>query len=56
LINQANTDPLTQLPNRRYFFENLQQLLTLQNRNSQALLIMDIDNFKAINDTYTQAT
>lgn len=46
----ANTDPLTQVPNRRHFNE----LATLALRNdapgSATLLIFDIDHFKHIND------
>ena len=50
----AMTDPLTQMANRRRFFdaldENFQQLVcSLQ---PISLLILDIDHFKAINDSY----
>ncbi|MFC4355584.1 EAL domain-containing protein [Chryseomicrobium palamuruense] len=48
------TDSLTDLPNRRYFTERL--LPTLQNakanQESLALLYMDIDHFKHINDRF----
>jgi len=52
LERQAYTDLLTQIPNRRYFFEYLRHLLVKQNGEDLAVFIMDLDNFKAINDTY----
>ena len=51
---QANTDYLTDLPNRRYFFEqanNSLKELSLKKVNG-ALAMIDIDHFKSINDTY----
>lgn len=49
---QAITDPLTGLFNRRYFFTVASQWFARARRNggSVSLLIMDVDNFKAIND------
>ncbi len=46
-------DPLTGLPNRRLLQDRLQQLLGTLQRNQQgaALLFIDVDNFKDINDT-----
>ncbi len=46
-------DPLTQLPNRRLLLERLQQALAANLRHPQggALLFVDMDNFKDINDT-----
>ena len=48
------TDPLTQVLNRRGFYDRIGTLQALAQRRSQvlALLIMDIDFFKKINDTY----
>jgi diguanylate cyclase (GGDEF)-like protein/PAS domain S-box-containing protein len=51
--NLAFYDPLTHLPNRRLLLERLQQTLSAdsQNRHKQALLFVDLDNFKTLNDT-----
>jgi len=48
------TDPLTGLPNRRSMFVHLTRELSRAERlNRQvALIVMDIDEFKGINDTY----
>lgn len=49
----AYFDSLTSLPNRRLFTEQLTLLLRLGNRERQnlALLFLDLDNFKRINDS-----
>lgn len=49
----ANYDPLTGLPNRRMFTELMEKALARALRNEQllALLILDLDDFKRINDT-----
>lgn len=51
---QANTDYLTKLPNRRYFFEQASNSLKHFNKQDEniSLAMIDIDHFKAINDTY----
>jgi c-di-GMP phosphodiesterase len=48
------TDPLTQLYNRRYFTDAASTLFTLSLRHKKALslIMIDIDNFKTINDTF----
>ncbi len=49
----ARTDPLTGLPNRRAFDERLAGELARLDRTEEvvALLILDLDHFKALNDT-----
>src|SRR5207248_2400660 len=48
------TDPLTGLPNRRSMFVHLSRELARAERlkTEVALIVMDVDGFKAINDTY----
>ena len=50
-------DPLTGLPNRALFMEHLGQLLALgaRQQHKQALVILDIDRFKNINDARSHA-
>jgi diguanylate cyclase (GGDEF)-like protein/PAS domain S-box-containing protein len=55
----ASTDPLTGLFNRRVFLEQLEQELAKVARlpnYSAVLLMLDLDFFKRINDTYGHAT
>lgn len=47
----AYHDSLTGLPNRRLFMERLEQLNTLKNKKPFAVLVLDCDHFKQINDT-----
>ncbi|QPK64542.1 EAL domain-containing protein [Methylomonas sp. LL1] len=51
--NQANIDPLTGLPNRRMFLDRLQRAINKSHRGHQklALMFLDLDHFKDINDT-----
>ena len=53
----ARVDPLTQLANRLAFSESLPQILARARRsgNALALMYLDIDHFKAINDTLGHA-
>jgi diguanylate cyclase (GGDEF)-like protein/PAS domain S-box-containing protein len=53
LSYQANHDPLTRLPNRTLFQERLSRALTRANRSQSmvALLFIDLDFFKQVNDT-----
>lgn len=53
LSHQAQHDALTGLPNRLLFQDRLQQALAMAQRNQQqvAVLYMDLDRFKHINDT-----
>jgi diguanylate cyclase (GGDEF)-like protein/PAS domain S-box-containing protein len=47
-------DPLTELPNRRLFIDRLQTEITLAVRHHQlgALMFIDLDDFKVLNDSY----
>ena len=51
------TDTLTQLFNRRYFFQRLSESFSDAQRHGQPLsiIICDLDHFKQINDTYGHA-
>jgi len=48
------TDELTGLPNRRAFVQRLDQELSRRQRTGQplAMVLLDIDNFKGVNDRY----
>ena len=50
----SNLDGLTQIPNRRCFDDRIQQEWRRLQREQQPLSVIlgDIDNFKAVNDTY----
>ncbi|MGH2787390.1 MAG: putative bifunctional diguanylate cyclase/phosphodiesterase [Actinomycetota bacterium] len=50
---QALRDPLTHLPNRTLFRDRLQQALLLASRSKAAvaILLLDLDHFKEVNDT-----
>ena len=50
----ANTDPMTGIYNRRYFFDVSEQILEVSKRDNMPMSIamLDIDKFKTINDTY----
>ena len=54
LQNQANRDPMTHLYNRRYFHEIAAKLFEISKREKHimSIVMIDIDNFKSINDTY----
>ncbi|MFA7555236.1 MAG: diguanylate cyclase [Spongiibacteraceae bacterium] len=52
--NAANTDYMTNLSNRRYFFEKGQVIHAnaIKNNTPLAIAIIDIDRFKVVNDDY----
>jgi predicted signal transduction protein with EAL and GGDEF domain/response regulator of citrate/malate metabolism len=53
IFNLAYYDELTALPNRQLFSQSLEQTITLARRDDQkfAVLFVDLDRFKRINDT-----
>ena len=58
ISRQAYTDTLTGLPNRRALDERLEEEVISARRNnySFAVLMMDLDGFKEVNDTYGHVT
>ena len=54
----ANTDPLTNLPNRRCTFDRLASMVKITGKQGAPLsaIMFDIDHFKAINDTHGHQT
>ncbi len=54
LTQMANTDSVTGLPNRRALDERLQEEWRIadQTKSSFAVVMMDLDGFKAVNDTF----
>ncbi|HWE86847.1 MAG TPA: GGDEF domain-containing protein [Terracidiphilus sp.] len=57
LQRQAHYDELTELPNRRMFYEQLERALALAKREGwqAAVLYLDLDGFKPVNDRYGHA-
>ena len=57
LNHLATRDPLTECLNRRAFFDKFDQLLkyAVINNSSLCCLMLDIDHFKKVNDTYGHA-
>ncbi|MDR4514435.1 EAL domain-containing protein [Nitrosomonas sp.] len=54
LLRQARIDALTELPNRFLFMEQLQKEIAQNQRNERrlAVLYIDLDRFKMVNDSY----
>ncbi|MDE2422521.1 MAG: GGDEF domain-containing protein [Gammaproteobacteria bacterium] len=54
----SNTDPLTGVSNRRYFVPRIRHELIRSQRfeHPVSLIVLDIDNFKRINDVYGHST
>jgi len=54
LYDKATKDPLTGVFNKRYFMETLNKEFSFHSRQDQplSLMMIDLDDFKHINDTY----
>ncbi|MFE6168653.1 sensor domain-containing diguanylate cyclase [Viridibacillus arvi] len=54
LVKISNTDKLTGISNRRFFQKKLEEQIVIYSKEEKtfSLLIMDIDHFKKVNDTY----
>ena len=54
ILNLASHDVLTQLPNRRLLNDRLEQTMTngSRSRRYSALMFLDLDNFKPVNDLH----
>jgi diguanylate cyclase (GGDEF)-like protein len=57
IMNVAYRDPLTQLPNRSLFSTRLQEAISRYRKGSKGVttVLLDIDNFTMINDSFGQA-
>ncbi|MBE6066708.1 MAG: sensor domain-containing diguanylate cyclase [Clostridium lundense] len=51
LLESSNKDPLLNIYNRKYFFDTLNEKLK-KSQEPFATVIIDIDNFKKVNDTH----
>lgn len=52
IMHLAMTDSLTHVPNRRALMEHAEHALARRSDSPLALLMIDVDNFKLINDTH----
>jgi diguanylate cyclase (GGDEF)-like protein len=55
LWKQAHEDSLTVLPNRRHLTDHLDRLLCKASRTQGAIFFVDLDRFKAVNDSLGHA-
>ena len=52
LENLTKTDPLMGIYNRKFFFDFLEKVVKNNETDKFAIVMIDIDNFKKVNDTY----
>lgn len=59
LAAEAMTDPLTGLPNRRSFDQQVENIIAGHSRGTHTghmgVMVLDLDHFKTVNDTYGHA-
>lgn len=55
LQTQADQDFLTKLPNRRAFNEKAEAAMQIKHEYGFSMVMIDVDNFKSINDNYGHA-
>jgi diguanylate cyclase (GGDEF)-like protein/PAS domain S-box-containing protein len=55
LLHQARHDPMTELPNRAHYFERLDAALAAPETADVGVCYLDLDGFKAVNDTFGHA-
>ncbi len=56
VMHLAMTDSLTQIPNRRALMKSAEQALARRTGLPVAILMIDLDHFKPVNDTYGHQT